>query len=140
VLSAAGTFTLGKDAVGIYLALELRQESLATRFCARSAVGRPRPRDVGSNSAPLRWRTHSQHHNSDADHSLNAAMLPDRCFRTLHDKAVGSRPRLPTAAAAECVITPTRRSYDGTLRWWLPLPVRGCTGMERFYRPLLCTP
>jgi hypothetical protein len=73
VLSTAGTLTLGEEAVGIYLALEPRQESLATRFCARSAVSRPRPRDVGTNSAPLRWRAHRQHHNGDADH-LCAAM------------------------------------------------------------------
>jgi hypothetical protein len=87
VFSAAGTFTLGEDAVGIYLALELRQESLATRFCARRAVDRPRPRDVGTNSAPLRWRAHQQHLNSDADHLLDAAMPPGSVYyRLLRDR------------------------------------------------------
>jgi hypothetical protein len=87
MFSAAGTFTLREDAIGIYLALEPRQESLATRFRARSAVYRPRPRDVGTNSAPLRWRAHTQHHNSDADHLLDAAMPSGPVyFRPLRDR------------------------------------------------------
>jgi hypothetical protein len=87
MLSAEGTFPLGEDAIGIYLALEPRQESLPTRFRARSAVDRPRPRHVGTDSAPLRWRAHIQHHNSDADHLREAAISDGRVyFRPLHDR------------------------------------------------------
>ena len=87
MLSTAGTFTLREHTVGIYLALEPRYESLATRFCARSTVDRPRPRDMGTNSAPLRWRAHRQHHNSDADHLQDAEMPSGPVyFRPLRDR------------------------------------------------------
>lgn len=58
MLRAPCTLTLGKDAVGIYLAFEPRQKALAAGFRPRYPVDRAGPGYVGADPAPLRRRAH----------------------------------------------------------------------------------